>query len=73
MNTRTVVFPPTYFVAALVTMIGLHYVFPFTRVVPPPYNYLGAVLIFAGVTGSSQPITTPVGLPLRQSETSENG
>ena len=42
------VLPPIYFLIALAVMIGLYFIFPIARGVPPPYNYLGVLPIVAG-------------------------
>ncbi len=46
---RVNVLPQTYFALFLVLSLGLHLVFPITKVISPPYTYLGAVLIIFGI------------------------
>ena len=43
------IMPPTWLVAAVLLMVGLHVLLPVRRVVPRPFNYGGIVLIVAGV------------------------
>ena len=48
MNAEKRVLPPIYFLIALAVMIGLYFIFPIARGVPPPYNYLGVLPIVVG-------------------------
>ena len=48
MNVEKRVLPPIYFLIALAVMIGLYFIFPIARGVPPPYNYLGVLPIVVG-------------------------
>ena len=43
------VYPPTYLLLALIIMIGLHFLFPITRIVPAPWNLPGLIVIGAGL------------------------
>ncbi len=44
------ILPPTYFLMSLALIIGLHFIFPITRIIPLPYNWFGIFLIvFGGV------------------------
>ena len=43
------VMPPTYFEVLLLLSVGLHFVFPVTKFIFSPYNYLGFVLIIFGI------------------------
>ena len=44
------ILPPTYFLIFLGLIIGSHFIFPITKIIPSPYNWLGIVLIvFGGV------------------------
>jgi protein-S-isoprenylcysteine O-methyltransferase Ste14 len=43
------VLPPVYFLVALVSMIGLHFLLPVRRILLPPYTYAGGALIVGGV------------------------
>jgi len=46
---KTKVFPPLYFLASLLLMLGLHYVLPGPRIISGSARYLGIVLIGAGL------------------------
>jgi protein-S-isoprenylcysteine O-methyltransferase Ste14 len=41
--------PPVFFLAALLLMAALHYALPLATVIVPPWSYLGAVLVVAGL------------------------
>jgi len=41
--------PPTYFFICLVAVIVLHLAFPISKVIYPPHNYFGIVLIILGI------------------------
>ncbi len=43
------ILPPTYFLVAILLMVGLHFLLPIRQVVVAPYRYLGIALILAGV------------------------
>jgi len=44
------ILPPTYFLISLALIIGLHFIFPITKIISSPYNWLGILLIvFGGV------------------------
>ena len=42
------VYPPVFLLAAVVLMIGLHFLLPARQVIPSPYRYGGLVPIVAG-------------------------
>ncbi len=42
------IFPPTYFIALLVVSILFNLSFPTEKIIFPPYNYLGFILIILG-------------------------
>lgn len=46
---RKSLLPPAYFFGAIVLMVVLHYSFPLIKLIPSPYNYLGALLIIIGL------------------------
>ncbi len=41
--------PPRYFLICLALIIGAHFIFPVIKIVHPPYNLLGWILIFFGI------------------------
>ena len=41
--------PPTYFIALLIISIGLHFILPITKLIYPPYNYSGVIVIIFGI------------------------
>ena len=43
------ILPPVYFLAALVVMAGLHFLFPIAQVLQLPYLYGGGLMIVAGI------------------------
>jgi len=43
------IFPPTYGLLALITMIGLHFLLPLTQVIGIPWNVSGTILIGVGL------------------------
>jgi protein-S-isoprenylcysteine O-methyltransferase Ste14 len=43
------VLPPTYFYAAVVIMIALHFFLPIGAVIPSPWNWLGIIPLVCGV------------------------
>ena len=43
------VYPPTYLLVALIMMIGLHFLFPVTRIIPVPWNLSGLILVGTGL------------------------
>ncbi len=45
--------PMEYTLAAVLMMLGLHFLVPIARVVPPPWTLLGLVPLVAGVTISA--------------------
>ena len=47
MNKR--ILPPTYFLLFLVMTIGLHFILPIKKFINSPFNYLGILLIGAGI------------------------
>ncbi len=49
MRPRPPLLPPAYFLLALVVVPALHWLFPVVRVLPSPWNWLGAPLILAGI------------------------
>jgi len=44
------VYPPTYFMASVLLMIGLHFLAPVKQLIGSPYRYLGLVPLAAGLT-----------------------
>ena len=42
------ILPPTYFLIFLALIAGLHFIFPITKIIHSPYNWLGIVLIIFG-------------------------
>ncbi len=46
----TKLLPPVWFILALVAMIALHLMLPGMRIIPPPWRWLGAVALLAGLT-----------------------
>jgi protein-S-isoprenylcysteine O-methyltransferase Ste14 len=46
---KTKLQPPTYFLASVVLLIGLHFTIPLMRLIILPYRYLGGLLIIFGV------------------------
>lgn len=46
---RKSLMPPTYFFAAILVMVGLHFLLPIVKLVPNPYNYIGGVFLLAGI------------------------
>jgi len=49
MGEKLKIMPPNCFMVMIVLNIILHYVFPIKKVVSPPYNYLGILLIVLGI------------------------
>ena len=49
MNKLSRIVPPVYFLIAILTMVGLHYVLPLARWLSPPLTYAGALLIAVGI------------------------
>jgi len=43
------VMPPSYFVLALILIIGAHLIFPITLIISPPYTYSGIILVVFGI------------------------
>lgn len=43
------IMPPTYFVSLLVLSIVLNLIFPFKKLVTPPYSYFGIAFIILGI------------------------
>lgn len=41
--------PPTYFMALLLLSLASHFIFPIVKMIFPPYNYLGLILIIFGI------------------------
>ena len=41
--------PPTYLFSAIAVMAVLHFLFPLAKIVPPPWNLLGAVPLVFGI------------------------
>ena len=41
--------PDSYFVLSLVLSVVSHFAFPLARLIPPPFNLSGIVLIFGGI------------------------
>jgi protein-S-isoprenylcysteine O-methyltransferase Ste14 len=48
MSHSTKVLPPVYFLVAVVTMTGLHFLAPFRTILHPPLTYPGTLLIIIG-------------------------
>jgi len=53
MEPKRKILPPVYLLLALLVMVGLHYLMPIARIIAPPYSYLGAALIVAGIAITS--------------------
>src|SRR5262245_56660722 len=49
MEQKRKVIPPVYFFVALLLMAALHRFLPVAHLLSPPYSYLGAVLLLAGL------------------------
>jgi len=49
---RKPILPPTYMFAAIVLMLGLHFLLPIGRVVPMPWALVGLLPLGGGVIGS---------------------
>jgi protein-S-isoprenylcysteine O-methyltransferase Ste14 len=43
------IFPPTYLLASILTMLLLHFFLPVARIIAAPWNLLGIVILIAGV------------------------
>ncbi len=43
------VLPPTFLLVSIVAMLGLHYLFPVERIIPSPWNVLGAIPLACGL------------------------
>jgi protein-S-isoprenylcysteine O-methyltransferase Ste14 len=43
------VFPPTYLLIALISMLILNFIYPYTRIIPLPWNLLGLLSLVAGI------------------------
>ena len=48
MNAPKRILPPIYFLISLLVMLGLNFFFPLSKIIEPPYSYVGAVLIVIG-------------------------
>lgn len=48
-QTPRVLLPPVFFLLFLLASIGLHYTVPLMRIVPPPWNFAGALVIVLAV------------------------
>ena len=46
---RTKMLPPVWFALSLIAMTALHLWWPVARLVPPPWSWLGAALVVAGL------------------------
>src|SRR5262245_38318257 len=44
------VLPPVWLLLTLLAMTALHFWLPIARVIAPPYSYIGALFIIAGIT-----------------------
>jgi protein-S-isoprenylcysteine O-methyltransferase Ste14 len=44
--------PPVYAFLAIAAMLGLHWLFPVTTIIRPPFNYLGALLLTLGLAST---------------------
>jgi protein-S-isoprenylcysteine O-methyltransferase Ste14 len=64
------VMPPIYFFTSLIIMIGLHLIFPATRLLSSPYNYFGSILIIVGfaVNILCSNVFSNVGTPIKPFE-----
>jgi protein-S-isoprenylcysteine O-methyltransferase Ste14 len=49
MEQKRRIIPPVYLVLALIAMAVLHFWWPIRTLVPGPYNWLGVVLVAAGI------------------------
>jgi protein-S-isoprenylcysteine O-methyltransferase Ste14 len=43
------IMPTNYFIALLIIMIGLHFIFPIKKIIYPPITYLGFLFIILGI------------------------
>jgi len=43
------ILPPKYFLLFLVLLIGLHFIFPVTKIIYAPYNWLALLFIIFGI------------------------
>lgn len=41
--------PPTYFLICLALVFGSHFIFPITKIIHTPYNWLGWLLVVFGI------------------------
>ena len=41
--------PPTYFIASLLLLVALHFIWPVKHLIPSPFRYLGVTLIVIGL------------------------
>jgi protein-S-isoprenylcysteine O-methyltransferase Ste14 len=48
-KTTKPLYPPTYFLVAVLLMLGLHFLIPVKQVIRSPYRYLGLVPMAAGL------------------------
>jgi protein-S-isoprenylcysteine O-methyltransferase Ste14 len=46
------ILPPVYFFAAIVAMVGLHYLIPIKTVLSPPLSYVGVLVVVLGVAST---------------------
>ena len=44
------ILPPTYFLIFLISTIALHFILPIKKFINTPYNYIGILLIAAGIS-----------------------
>ena len=51
--------PPVYFLCSFVLELGLHFAIPVTRIIPPPWHYIGVVLIVWAIYTVLGGLTTP--------------
>jgi len=49
MKMKPRIMPPTYFITFLVLLVCSHFIFPVKKIIFPPHNYVGIVLILFGV------------------------
>jgi protein-S-isoprenylcysteine O-methyltransferase Ste14 len=66
MEQKRKIVPPLWLLLAVIAMTLLHFLWPIARILAPPYSYVGAVFIVAGlyIAGSSAHLFTKAGTPV---------
>ena len=49
---RKRILPPTYLFVSILVMVTLHFLFPISKIIPFPWNLLGAILIALGLAAN---------------------